>query len=368
LKVPFFSPEPQHTLIKKDILTAIEKIIDANWYVLGESLRNFEKEYAAFNGVNHCIGVGNGLDALQIALKALGVKKGDEVIVPAHTFIASWLAVTSLGAIPRPVEPDPRTYNLDPIRIEGAITPKTKAIMPVHLYGQACEMDAIMTIAQNHNLFVVEDNAQAQGAAYNGKITGSFGHINATSYYPTKNLGALGDAGAITTDDENLAAKARAFRNYGSPKKYLYEVSGQNSRLDEMQAAILRIKLPFLAQWNQQRTMMADCYLKNLKGVGDIVLPVQAGKASHVYHLFVIRTLHRDALVKYLAKRGVETALHYPIPPHLQKAYRHLGYEKGSFPITENIATTSLSLPVHPGLTEEQVLHVCEAINAYFNG
>jgi dTDP-4-amino-4,6-dideoxygalactose transaminase len=368
MRVPFFSTEPQHVLLKKDILTAIEKVYDSNWYVLGESVKSFEREYAAFNQVKHCVGVANGLDALQIALKALGIKKGDEVIVPANTFIASWLAITSLGAIPRPVEPDPRTYNLDPGRIENHLANRTKAIMPVNLYGLACEMDAIMAIAQKHNLYVIEDNAQAQGAAYKGKMTGSFGHINATSFYPTKNLGALGDAGAITTDDEKLAAQARTIGNYGSSKKYYHDVSGQNSRLDELQAAILRVKLPKLMDWTRQRITAANGYLENLQNTGDIILPESAPGATHVFHLFVIRTAQRDALQAFLAKQGIETLIHYPVPPHLQKAYRHLRNNKNYFPITQEIANTCLSLPMYPGLKEEQVLYVCETIKRFFKG
>lgn len=367
MKVPFYSFEFQNALIKKDVLSAVEKVFDSEWYILGESVKSFEQEYAAFNQVRHCVGVGNGLDALQIALKALGIRKGDEVIVPANTFIATWLAVSALGAVPVPVEPDPSTYNLDPERAQAAITARTKAILPVHLYGQACEMEAIMAIAKKHGLYVVEDNAQAQGAAYKGKMTGSFGQINATSFYPAKNLGALGDAGAITTDDEKLAEKVRLIRNYGSARKYYNEIIGQNSRLDELQAAILRVKLPKLTGWTQKRIAAAHCYLESLKGTGDIQLPEQAPGATHVYHVFVIRTRHRDALQAFLADRGIETLLHYPVPPHLQKAYRHLGFRKGAFPIAEEMAKTCLSLPLYPGLKEEQILYVCDGIKRFFH-
>lgn len=367
MQVPFYSFKFQNALIKKEILTAVEKVVDSEWYILGESVKNFEQEYAAFNQVKHCIGVGNGLDALQIALKALGIQKGDEVIVPANTFIATWLAVSALGAVPVPVDPHPATYNLDAGSLESAVTARTKAVIPVHLYGQACEMESIMAAAKKHRLYVVEDNAQAQGAAYQGKMTGSFGQINATSFYPVKNLGALGDAGAITTDDEQLAAKVRMIGNYGSVRKYYNEVIGQNSRLDELQAAILSVKLPKLMGWTRERVAAAQCYLENLQGLGDLQLPETAPGATHVYHLFVIRSRHRDALQSFLAGRGIETLIHYPVPPHLQKAYRALGFSKGAFPIAEQMAQSCLSLPLYPGLKEEQIMYVCEAIKRFFH-
>lgn len=367
MKIPFLSFEAQNSRIKSDVLKAVENVFDSQWYVLGESVKKFEEEYAAFNQTKHCVGVANGLDALHIALQTLGIKEGDEVIVPSNTYIATWLAASFVGAKPVPVEPNPATFNLAPEKIEAAITPRTKVIMPVHLYGQACEMDAIMAIAEKHNLYVVEDNAQAQGATYNGKICGSFGHVNGTSFYPGKNLGALGDAGAITTNDDALNTKARSFRNYGSQKKYYNEVIGQNSRLDELQAAVLSVKLPHLMDWTAERVKAAEMYNQHLREVGDLILPAVAEKATHVYHLYVIRTKQRDALQAYLQENGIGTLIHYPVPPHLQEAYRHFGYKKGDFPLAEELAETCLSLPMYPGITEAQIAEVSETIKRFFN-
>lgn len=367
MKIPFLSFEAQNSRIKSDVLKAVENVFDSQWYVLGESVKKFEEEYAAFNQTKHCVGVANGLDALHIALQTLGIKEGDEVIVPSNTYIATWLAASFVGAKPVPVEPNPATFNLAPEKIEAAITPRTKVIMPVHLYGQACEMDAIMAIAEKHNLYVVEDNAQAQGATYNGKICGSFGHVNGTSFYPGKNLGALGDAGAITTNDDALNTMARSFRNYGSQKKYYNEVIGQNSRLDELQAAVLSVKLPHLMDWTAERVKAAEMYNQHLREVGDLILPAVAEKATHVYHLYVIRTKQRDALQAYLQENGIGTLIHYPVPPHLQEAYRHFGYKKGDFPLAEELAETCLSLPMYPGITEAQIAEVSETIKRFFN-
>lgn len=350
------------------MLQAMAAVVDAKWYILGEEVRRFETAYAVFNQVNHCIGVGNGLDALHIALKVLGVGPGDEVIVPAHTFIATWLAVTQVGATPVPVEPHRETYNIDPAKIEAAITPRTKAILPVHLYGQACDMEAIMAIAGKHDLLVVEDNAQAQGAAFNGRLTGSFGHASGTSFYPAKNLGALGDAGAITTNDEALAEKIHAFRNYGSHKKYYNDLIGVNSRLDELQAAVLSVKLPYLHQWTASRVRSAGLYRKYLEEVPEVILPGAAAGATHVYHVYAIQTRQRDALQAFLSDKGIGTAIHYPVPPHLQQAYRYLNYKAGDFPIAEAIASQCLSLPLWPGLREEQVQYISQSIKAFFQG
>lgn len=367
MNIPFLSFESQNREIKTQVLQAVEEVFDSQWYILGQSVKNFEAAYAEFNQTNFCVGVANGLDALHIALKALDIQEGDEVIVPSNTYIATWLAASFVGAIPVPVEPNPKTYNIDPAKIEAAITAKTKVIMPVHLYGQACEMDEIMRIAQKHNLYVVEDNAQSQGATYNGKVTGSFGDINGTSFYPGKNLGALGDAGAITTNNEELALKAQTLRNYGSQKKYYNEVIGHNSRLDELQAAILSVKLPRLMEWTEERITVADHYQKHLQNVGDIILPELASGASHVYHLYVIRTKKRDELQAFLNNNGIGTLIHYPVPPHLQKAYNHFGYQKGAFPIAEELAETCLSLPMYPGLTEEQIIQICDIIKQFFD-
>ncbi len=366
MKVPFVDFTPSNTQFRERAIKTLEQVFDKGWYILGEQVQQFEQEYAAFHKVKHCIGVANGLDALHIALRIKGITKGDEVIVPSNTYIATVLSISFVGAKPIFVEPNPDTYNLDPNRIEQAITPNTKAIIPVHLYGQACEMDAIMQVANKHNLYVVEDNAQGQGAMYNGKKTGSFGQVNATSFYPSKNLGALGDAGAITTDNDTLAYKCRVMRNYGSQKRYYNEVIGLNSRLDEVQAALLRIKLQFLDKWNAERNQIAQIYLNELKNTGDIILPITAEKATHIYHLFVIRTKHRDALQEYLHTKGIQTVIHYPIPPHLQECYQHLGYKKGDFPIAEELADTCLSLPIFVGMTQNQIQYVCDTIKNFF--
>lgn len=364
--IPFLSFTPQNQQIRAQVLATIAQVFDSEWYVLGEAVKGFEAEYAAFNQTTACVGVANGLDALHLALRALGIGTGDEVLVPSNTYIATWLAVSMVGAVPVPVEPNLATYNLDPTRLEAAITPRTRAIMPVHLYGQACEMQAIMAVAEKHGLQVVEDNAQAQGASFTGQLTGSFGAINATSFYPGKNLGALGDAGAITTNHESLAQQIRVLRNYGSQQKYHNEVLGYNSRLDEMQAAILRVKLPFLPEWTQQRQALADQYQAALSGIPDLQLPIVAPGATHVYHLYVVRTSKRDALQRYLTEQGVGTLIHYPVPPHLQAAYKHLGYKAGDFPLAEEIAATCISLPLWPGMTSEQIRTVVTHIHTFY--
>lgn len=366
MNIPFLSFTGQNNLVEAEIRAAFERVFLNKWYILGKEVSDFENAYATFNKVKHCIGVGNGLDALHIALRVLEIGEGDEVIVPSNTFIATWLAISQVRAIIVPVEPNKDTYNLDPYLIEAAITPKTKAIMPVHLYGQACEMEAIMQIAHKHNLYVIEDNAQAQGCTYNEKLTGSFGHINATSFYPTKNLGAYGDAGALTTSDASLAQKANLLRNYGSEKKYYNEVIGLNSRLDELQAAFLSVKLKYLNGWVQERRKIAAVYDQQLTGVSGLILPTTASGAKHVYHLYVIRTDKRDALEKHLNNNGIGTGIHYPVPSHLQKAYVHLGYKKGDFPIAEELAETSLSLPLNPGMSNEEIEYVTKTIKGFY--
>ena len=355
MKIPFLSFESSNKQIKAEILSSFERFFDSSWYVLGDRVKQFEQEYSAFNNVKHCIGISNGLDALHLCLNVLEVGKGDEVIIPSNTYIATALAVSYVGATPVFVEPSINTYNLDPLKIEAAITSKTKAIMPVHLYGQACEMELITAIAKKHNLFVVEDNAQAHGASYKEKLTASWGDINGTSFYPGKNLGALGDAGAVTTDNQKLAIKVALLRNYGSEKKYYNEVIGFNMRLDECQAGFLSVKLKYLKEWTEQRQEIAGWYNEALKGIGDLILPSVAENATHVYHVYLIRTKHREALQKQLAENGIGTLIHYPIPPHLQKAYHHLGFKKGDFPIAEEIAETCLSLPIWPGLKKEHI-------------
>jgi dTDP-4-amino-4,6-dideoxygalactose transaminase len=365
--IPFFSFQPENERIRAEILQVFARVYDANWYILGEQLLAFEKEYALWNNTQHCIGVGNGLDALRLALFSLGIGQGDEVIVPSNAYIACWLAVSQTGAKPIPVEPRFDTYNLDYQGIESAINSKTKAIMPVHLYGQACEMGQIMEIATLYNLAIVEDNAQAHGAQYMGQMTGSFGKVNATSFYPTKNLGALGDGGAITTNEVQLADFCRDYRNYGSSKKYHNHIKGCNSRLDELQAAFLSQKLKYLAENNAQRATLSDYYLTQLKGIEDLHLPVIAKNCTHVWHLFVIRTTKRDELQAFLAQKGIQTMIHYPIPPHLQTAYLDLGHLRGDFPIAEKMAAESLSLPLYPGMQMEELDIVIKAIKAFFS-
>ncbi|MEI8136912.1 MAG: DegT/DnrJ/EryC1/StrS family aminotransferase [Bacteroidota bacterium] len=366
MNIPFFSFAGTHDPIKAELTKAFEKVYDSHWYIMGNCLKEFEKNYATFSKTNYCTGVANGLDALIISLKALGIGAGDEVIVPSNTYIASWLSISYVGAKPLPVEPREGTFNINPDLIEAAITSKTKAIMPVHLFGQCCEMDKIMIIAKKHNLFVVEDNAQAQAATCNGQLTGSFGDINATSFYPAKNLGALGDAGAITTNNADLNHKANVIRNYGSQKKYYNEIKGINSRLDELQAEILNVKLNYLNGWTKTRVDIATTYNQLLSGVGDLVLSSLANNCTHVYHQFVIRTKKRDALQEYLTKNIIGTIIHYPIPPHLQEAYSEMNFKKGQFPIAEQMAETSLSLPLYPGMKKEEIEYVANAIKKFF--
>lgn len=356
-----------HSPLREEILSVFGKFYDTGWYVLGESVRSFEEEYALFNKTKYAVGVSNGLDALHISLRLLGIKEGDEVIVPSNTYIATALAVSYTGATPVFAEPDIHTYNINPVNIDEAITDKTKAIIPVHLYGQACDMKSIMLLAERYNIPVVEDNAQAHGAAWEGKLTGSWGIINATSFYPGKNLGALGDAGAITTESEELARRASVLRNYGSQQKYYNEVIGYNMRLDELQAAILRVKLKHLQHWNDQRQQLARLYQESLKDVGDLKLPACAPEASHVYHLYVVQTSYRNALQEFLKNRGIGTLIHYPIPPFAQEAYRNLEIKPGKFPVAESMAESVLSLPLWPGMQVDQLELVVHEIKSFFS-
>ncbi|MBL7930382.1 MAG: DegT/DnrJ/EryC1/StrS family aminotransferase [Bacteroidia bacterium] len=366
MQVPFLSFSYMNQQIKAESLKAFETFFDNQWYILGKKVEEFEKEYAAFSDTKYCAGTSNGLDALYIALRSLGVGNGDEVLVPSNTYIATHIAISNVGAIPVAVEPDYRTYNIDPKKIEEKITKKTKAIIPVHLYGQCCQMDEIMAIAQKHKLYVIEDNAQAHGASYKGKITGSFGNINATSFYPGKNLGALGDAGAVTTNESGLFEMAKMIRNYGSSKKYYNDIVGYNMRLDECQASFLSIKLKYLKEWTKLRLTIAKNYDEKLAGVGDVITPYVNPDSTHVYHLYVIRTKKRDALQEHLAKNGIGTLIHYPVPPHLQKAYASLGLKKGALPIAEEFAETSLSIPMFPGLSDEEQDSVVKAIKSFY--
>ncbi|WP_316840673.1 DegT/DnrJ/EryC1/StrS family aminotransferase [Pedobacter gandavensis] len=366
MKIPYLSFEYQHGLLKPELKSACEKVIDSAWFIMGNSLKEFEENYAKLGQTKSSVGVGNGLDALILSLMALGVGEGDEVLVPSNTYIASWLAVSAVGAIPIPVEPNLATYNIDVDQIESKITPKTKAILPVHLYGLSCEMDKIMEIAKKHNLFVVEDNAQAHLATFNGKLTGSFGDLNGTSFYPGKNLGALGDAGAVSGDNAELIETVRVLRNYGSEKKYYNKVKGLNSRLDEMQAELLNVKLGYIERFTQERTVIAAQYDEALAGIEGLTLPHVNEGSSHVYHIYLVRTPKRDALMAHLAELGVNAMIHYPRPPHLQEAYQELGYKKGDFPLAEEIADTCLSIPLYPGLKDEEIEYVVKSIKSFF--
>lgn len=364
VKVPFASFLPIERELDKDLRAAFERVYTASWYIEGREDAAFEKAFADYLGIRCCVGCGNGLDALTLALRALGVGAGDEVIVPSNTYIATALAVSYAGARPVFVEPDLATYNIDPARIEAAITENTRAIMPVHLYGQACDMDPILDIAARHGLFVVEDAAQAHGATYKGRKVGTFGHAAGFSFYPGKNLGALGDAGAAVTGDEALAAKIRALGNYGSDYKYHHIYMGQNSRLDELQAAFLAAKLPHLDRMNEERRRIAGCYREGMKNPL-VALPAEAPGCGHVYHIFSVRCRERDALADHLAAQGIGTNRHYPIPLHLQGAYASLGIPKGAFPLAEEISATQLSLPMYYGMTDEQVEAVIEGVNSF---
>jgi dTDP-4-amino-4,6-dideoxygalactose transaminase len=347
--IPFLDLKAPHRELRSELEAAFNEVLDSGWFTQGSQLEAFESEYAKYCGVKYCIGVGNGLDALHLILHAYGIGEGDEVIVPSNTYIATWLAVSYAGALPIPVEPDERTYNINPALIEAAITSKTKAIMAVHLYGQPADMDAINIIAKKYNITVIEDAAQAQGALYKTRRTGGLGDAAGHSFYPGKNLGALGDGGAVTTNDGELAKKLYMLRNYGSRVKYLNEIKGFNSRLDDIQAAFLRVKLRKLDGWNAHRKVIASLYLKGLKNT-NIVLPFVPIWADPVWHLFVIQTAEREYYQQSLAKKEINTLIHYPIPPHLQSAYKDLCYEEGAYPISERIHKQVLSLPIGPHL------------------
>ena len=364
MKIPFVTFKPLEAELDKELRAAFDRVYTRSWYIEGVEDEAFEKAFAKYCDSSYCVGVGNGLDALFLALKALGIKEGDEVIVPSNTYIATALAVTYVGATPVFVEPDIRTFNIDPTRIEEAITEKTKAIMPVHLYGQPCDMDPIMEIAKKYGLFVVEDCAQAHGATYKGKVIGSFGDAAGFSFYPGKNLGALGDAGATVTNNEELAKKVRALGNYGSDYKYHHIYKGNNSRLDELQAAFLAAKLPHLNRMNEERRKIAQKYIYGIKNE-EVILPYIPEDANPVWHIFGIRCKRRDELEKFLNDAGIGTNKHYPIPMHLQECYKDLGFKEGIFPIAEEISATELSIPMYYGMTDEEVQYVIDKVNEF---
>lgn len=364
MKVPFVSFIPLEKELDAELNAAFSRVLKNSWYIGGIEDKHFEEAFAEYCHVKHCVGVGNGLDALMLVLKAWNIGEGDEVIVPSNTFIATALAVTHVGATPVFVEPDIRTYNLEPSRIEEKISSRTKAIIPVHLYGQPCNMDPILAIAQKHNLLVLEDCAQAHGATYKGQIIGSFGHAAAFSFYPGKNLGALGDAGAVVTNDDDLAEKVRALGNYGSDYKYHHIYMGSNSRLDELQAAFLSAKLPLMDKVNENRQMVAKRYLEGINHP-DIILPYVLPETEPVWHIFAIRSKYREELAEYLEKKGIGTNKHYPIPMHLQECYANLKIAKGELPFAEEISATELSLPLYYGMREEEIDYVINTINAF---
>ncbi len=364
MTVPFLDLQGAYGELKEQLEGAIEKVLTRGRYVLGEELEAFEHEFADYIGVRHCVGVGSGLDALHLTLRAIGVAQNDEVVVPANTFIATWLAVSYTGARLVPVEPDESTYNLDPAKLRRVVGNRTRVIVPVHLYGQPADMHPIVEVARRAGVSVLEDAAQAHGACYRGRRVGGLGDAAAWSFYPSKNLGALGDGGAVTTNDDELAVRLRALRNYGSRVKYVHALEGFNSRLDEIQAAVLRVKLRHLDDWNGRRQRVAARYLEGLEGAS-IALPMVPEWAAPVWHLFVVRTKNRDALQEHLRRAGVDSHIHYPVPPHLQEAYRRLEILPGSLPISEAIHREVLSLPIGPHLSDAQVSRVIEAVRAF---
>lgn len=356
-EIPFLDLRAPYRELKAELDDAVQRVLASGWYVLGPEVEAFEEAYADYCGAKHAVAVANGLDALHLALRAMGVGEGDEVVVPSNTYIATWLAVSQCGATPVPVEPDPRTYNLDPDQVEEALTPRTRVLLPVHLYGQPADLAPLLALARKHGLGVLEDGAQAHGARYRGRRIGAHGDAVAWSFYPGKNLGALGDGGAVTTDDARLAERLRVLRNYGSREKYVNEVRGYNSRLDPLHAAALRVKLKHLDAWNARRSAVAAAYLRGLSDVG-LTLPHVPAWADPAWHLFVVRHPRRDALQRALAAAGVGTLIHYPIPPHRQEAYRSAGWAPDAFPLASALAREVLSLPMGPHLSAEQVAQV----------
>lgn len=365
MSIPFLDLGAAYRELHPQIDAAVSRVLASSWYVLGPEVEAFEINWAAYCGAAHAVGLANGLDALTLALRALDIGPGDEVIVPSNTYIATWLAVSAVGAVPIPVEPDSDTYNIDPTLIEAAISAQTRAILPVHLYGQPADLDPILDIARRNRLRVVEDAAQAHGAAYKGRRIGAHGDIICWSFYPGKNLGALGDAGAITTNDADLAGRIAMLRNYGSRQKYINEEAGVNSRLDPVQAAILRVKLEVLDDWTARRRAIAALYAQGLAGTG-LALPQVPDWADPAWHLYVVRSPNRDELQAHLAAAGIATLIHYPIPPHMQAAYAALGLASNALPLARDLASQVISLPIGPHLTIEQAERIVEVVSTFF--
>lgn len=367
MEVPFVDLKAQYASLKHEVMPAVESLVESSRFILGPAVTSFERSFADAHRMKHCVGVGSGTDALHIVLLALGIGSGDEVIVPANTFIATAEAVSLTGATPVFADVDPRTYTLDSGSLAKVITPRTKAIIPVHLFGQSASMDEIMHIANRKRIPVLEDACQAHLATYKGQFVGHFGVAAAYSFYPGKNLGAYGEAGAVTTNDDALSDRLRVLRDHGQTQKYHHAVWGLNYRLDALQATVLNVKMPHLPAWNSARREHAARYNELLQGVGDVVTPYERPGSTHVYHLYVIQTAHRDALQQHLQSKGISTGLHYPIPLHLQDAYAHLGWKNGDFPVSEQIATRGLSLPMYAELRDEQINYVCSAIRDFFD-
>lgn len=365
MRIKFIDLKKENDFLRSQVQERINKIIKKGNFILGEEVLNFEKKFAEYLGVKHVFGVGNGTDALTLSVMALGIKEGDEVILPAFTFIGTALAVSNSGATPVFVDIDEETHSIDVNKIEEKITKKTKAILPVHLYGNPVDMEKVAAIAKKHKLFIIEDCAQAHGATFKGKKVGGFGDLGCFSFYPSKNLGAYGDAGAISTNNKVLADRIKLLRNYGQEKKYYSSINGVNSRLDEIQAAILSLKLKYLDNWNKKRRFLAKLYVEELEG--KVKMPRVTKGATSVFHLLTVQVNNRDDLIKKLEKKGISALIHYPIPLHLQQAYSFLGYKKGDFPISEAVAGKTLSLPMHPFLTKEMVRYSAKSLIFFMN-
>lgn len=363
MTIPFLDLRAAYLELRSEIDTAVARVLDSGYYIMGPELEAFESEFASYTEAAHCLGVANGLDALHLALRAMDIGQGDEVIVPANTYIATWLAVSQCGAVPVPVEPLEASYNINPALLEAAITPRTKAILPVHLYGQPADLEPILAVARRHDLWVLEDAAQAHGARYRGQRIGAHGDAVAWSFYPGKNLGALGDGGAVTTNDPELAQRIGVLRNYGSRVKYVNEIQGYNSRLDPLQAAVLRVKLRHLDSWNQRRQQLANHY-QELLADSDLTLPSIIGGAESAWHLYVVRSPRRDELQRALQAQGIGSLIHYPIPPHRQQAYADTAVAAGSLPLTERMAAEIFSLPIGPQLSPDHVETIAQTLLA----